>query len=482
MAKNFLNSNSLLPFLSSASIAFSREYERMAKAGFSSKKEETAYANVDECLREGIQKVHEDASLYSGYLSFAKGALRKARTEEGAVLGYMAYECALSFKDKTIVTGKDWAEGFRRGVEAIKAFYDSPIIQDDEKIVDLILQEKPTNVEEVAAFFRRMNVPNKDGQVLRTFLACQAEGFLSPEPKAVHSVEEFSPYQLGKSGYRLSFSLQILNKKIETDPFDYEEYVAILEAASEELECERRGMRIIVNLSTFDPSIILSVSQKYGEFIAFQMDNVYLYERDSHPRICLNKKDKEKSKAAVVEASSQPMVELFLKLGASVAIDCSSCPQITIGDYLDAFDRSSAQDIIFLPNSKTSYLLGKIASKLAKEKNVIVLPSSSVQECYFALSNALFEEENIDDLLASLLSGIESISSLYAERGELLEVLKGYEGIDEAEFCFILSGEKADKDEIEAVKEALEEDYPFLEIGEIECGQKSPVYLLGVSK
>lgn len=482
MAKNFLSSSSLLPFLSGASLAFSRLYEQKLKSEAFEEGEEEIYANVEECLRAGVKEVDKEASLFSGYLSFAKGALSHAKTEEAAVLGYLAYECALTFKGKATVAGKDWADGFLKAVEKLKAFYDGPLAEFDESLVKRFLFEKPTSLEDVASMFMSLDAPKGKEKVLHAFLYCQAEGFLHPSKETPAPLEEIPPFSNGKDGYRMKFVLQILNRKIERTPFVYEDYVASLESNAEDVECKKQGTRVIVNLVTLDPSRILSLSQQYGEFVSFQMDNAYLAAQDSHPVISSKKSEIEKGRAVVAVTISESMSELFQKLGAHVTVDHSKSSGVSVDDILTAFKRIPSGDIIFLPDSQKLFVLGKIAGKLLGDRNVIVLPSSSPQECYFALSNALFEDEAIDDLIASLMNGIESIASLSAKKNELLSVLRAYETIEDAEFCFIFCGKKASEDEIAEARASLEEDNPYLEIGEIEIGQKSPDYLIGVSK
>ena len=482
MAKNFLSSSSLLPFLSGASFAFSRLYEQRLKSGSFSKGEEEVYSNVEECLRAGVKEVDKEASIFSGYLAFAKGALNHAKTEEAAVLAYLAYECALTFKGKATVTGKDWADGFLKAVEKLKAFYNGPLVEFDEGLAKRFLFEKPTSLEQVASMFLSLDAPTDGEEVLHAFLACQAEGFLHPSQESPAPLEEIPPFSNGKDGYRMKFVLQILNRKIGVNPFVYEDYVASLEASAKDVECQKQGTRVIVNLVTLDPSIILSLSQKYGEFVAFQMDNAYLVAQGSHPLISSSDAEIEKGRAVVAVTVSTKMSELFQKLGAYVTIDRSKSSGVSVGDIISAFEEIPNGDIIFLPDSPKLFVLGKIAGKLLGDRNVIVLPSSSSQECYFALSNALFEEESIDELIASLTNGMESIASLSAKKGDLLNALRSYEGIEDAEFCFILCGKKANPEEIEEARAALEEDNPYLEIGEIEIDQKSPDYLIGVSK
>lgn len=479
MAKNLISAKNLLPVLNATSLSFSRLFETKRKQGALSESEARVYSNIEECLREGVRRAKNEASVYSIYAAFSKGCLLKAYTEEAAILGLLAYECALTFKGKETLAGRDWGEGFAHAYEIAKTLYDGPILFEDASIVAEAYARRIEDLDGLIALFRGPHEPMKGAEVFYDFLKAQAMGFASPLTlKEDGPFDDLSKARLELDGYHLTFTLQFLNAKHKE--FDEEGYLACLHANGSNVFYETKGTQIHVDMETFTPAPILEKSQEYGEFVTLQLKNRYVETLDKTPLYFRNKRPSIGDRAVVSVVLSKKCADLFLDLGAEVVYE-EEAGRTSIEELLRLFKKSSSTNVIFLPISKRLYLLGKIASRLLEEKNVIVLRSSSLQQAYFALSDALFEEEGIDALLDSLNAGLTNIIPLEAKKGRLLNVLSAYEGIEDAEFCFVMYGGN-DMKEITDAKMALEDINPYLEVGELDLGLDEETYLLGVSK
>ena len=479
MSKAFVSSSLLLPVLHAASVAFSRIYARKSEAGLLSDRQRYVYGNVEDGLREGVSSARSQDSVYAIYRAFALGCLRKASCEEAAILGLMAYECAMSFKGKSTLTERDWGEGFVKSYEVAKSLYEGPILFEEGSVLKRAYAEGVSTLDDLIAVLSHPYSPSHDGEIFYDFLKAQAIGFASPLPLGEESpFDSLSPTRLEKEGYSLSFFLQCLNAKNKA--FDYEGFASFLNAHAKDVSLKQEGSQVFVDCLTMDPAPILDKSQEYGEFVNLKLRNRYIEELEAKPRLYKAPHPSIKGRAVMVSSPSMKCTSLFLDLGAETVMDKTGIEEMRIEHLLEAFRSSSCPNILFLPTSSTEALLGKIASRLISSKNVIVLGSSSLQEAYFALSDAMFEDEGIDALLESLGRGIESIAPYEAKKGHLLETLQAIPNIEEAEICFIMGGED-NEEELEAVQAALEDINPYLEIGSLDIGGKE-TYLIGVSR
>ena len=479
MRKNFISSDTLLPVLHATSLSFSRLFASRCAKKELSEEETFVYGNVEECLKEGVASARKETSVYQIYLAFSKGCLSKAYTEEAAVLGLFAYECALTFKGKQSLSGKDWGDGFKKGFLAAKEIYDGPILFADESILKEAYERKIDDLDGLIALFSLPHKESKGSEVFYDFIKASAMGFASPLPIS----EESSPFgemsltRLEKDGYRLSLRLQCLHSKNKA--FDEKEFASYLKVHSRSYQLEVNGDKIAVNAHVDNPALIVNKCQEYGEFVSFSLKNAYVESFDSRPSYLRNKRPSSRDRSLLTYAPSKKCASLFSNLGAELVIDGSNCPLLRVEDLLLGIHKCSEGNVIFLPTSRAQCLLGKIASRLIYDKNVIVLSCSSLQQAYFGLSNALFEEEGLDALLESINAGIDSIVPLSCEKGELLSCLKGYSSIEESEIAFIMASGQ-DESEIEEAKSSLEELNPYLEIGSLDID--SSEYLIGVAK
>lgn len=478
MGKTFVSSSLLLPVLNATSIAFSRLYDRKEENNKLSVRQRRVYGNVEDGLREGVSMARNQSSVYSIYRCFAIGCLKKANCEEAAILGLMAYECAMSFKGKSILTERDWGEGFTKAYEVAKSLYKGPILFEEGSILKRAYSIGVSTLDDLIKILSHPYTPSQEGEVFFDFLKAAAMGFASPMPlKEEGPFDSLSPTRLAKEGYCLSFFLQCLNAK--NKPFDYDEYASFLSTHAEEAHIKEQGGQVFVDCLTYSPAPILDKSQEYGEFVNLKLKSRYLEQLDASPRLFKAPHPSIKGRAVFLSAPSTQCASIFLDLGAEVVLDKSTCRDIRIEHLLDSFRSSACPNILFLPTSPCEALLGKIASRLTQSKNVIVLPSLSLQEAYFALSTALFEEEGIDALSESLCRGIEAITPYEAREGELRKTLQEVPNIEEAEICFIMGD--ASKEEIREALAALEKINPYLEAGVLDIGN-SKNYLIGVSR
>ena len=179
-------------------------------------------------------------------------------------------------------------------------------------------------------------------------------------------------------------------------------------------------------------------------------------------------------------------------------------------DILNAVNRVNAKNVVVLPNNKNIILASEQASKLAEDKKVFVVPSTTIPEGITAMINFNVAESvdaNISNMTDSL-STVKTAMVTYAVRdtsindkeikeGDILGMLGGSitavnkdvatctkELIDTAvdedsEVVTIYYGNDVDEDTANEIAEYVEEKYPDCEV-EVQLGDQ-PLYYYIIS-
>jgi dihydroxyacetone kinase-like predicted kinase len=97
--------------------------------------------------------------------------------------------------------------------------------------------------------------------------------------------------------------------------------------------------------------------------------------------------------AVVAVAPNQKLQRMLSEMGADAVILSEEAPSSQ--DFLEAFDRVSAGEILVFPNSSNSILSAMQAGSMYKGARVTVLNCRSVAQCYASLPIIDFADEDI---------------------------------------------------------------------------------------
>lgn len=315
-------------------------------------------------------------------------------------------------------------------------------------------------------------------------------------------------------GYCTEFILQLLNAKIKNNPFDLEKFISFLKENGNSIVAFREGDRVKVHIHTITPAIVISKAQTYGEFISFKMENMALQHNETIKNK-QNKKEAMKEFAIISIANGSSLIEMFKNLGSDYVIDGGHTMSASVNEILDTCALANAKTVFLLPNNPNLLLTAKQASSLSKDFEIEVIESKSLQEGYMALQSTL-KTLDIDAVRDSLKSAIENVSSYFvaissknsAECEEItysigdyvggeghkidvagtnlvettLELMKKVPDIDEKEVMFLLYGTNVSEKDLNELKDKVEEEYPYLEIGFVKGDFSIYSYLLGIVK
>lgn len=319
---------------------------------------------------------------------------------------------------------------------------------------------------------------------------------------------ENSPFE---EGYCMEFILQLMNGDSYNHRFRIATFAEDLKLFGNSIVVTQDGTRVKVHIHTMKPGKVIAMSQEFGEFLTFKLDNMQV-QHNEFIRKMPKQERVHRQMAVVAVVNGAGMQKVFTDLGCTVVLDGSSKMNTSTQEFLDAFREANADTIVVLPNNKNIVRAAEQAAAMFGESEIHVLPTTSMVEGYYALSMDI-PDEVTDKRIKAMLSGAGNIVTLsqtiasrdYAHNGigckvgeeialvndrlvfscrDTIEAVMGglhkIEGIADKEYCVIFRGEDVDPAQESSLEDAIREEYPLLELQFMDGGQRIYRWLLGV--
>ncbi len=206
-------------------------------------------------------------------------------------------------------------------------------------------------------------------------------------------------------GYCTELLLQLLDSK---GAFDYDSFKAGLSELGNSIVVSAEGSKVKLHVHTMTPEKVFALCHRFGEFLSVKVENMTVQHTEQTKKILVSEYKNEGAFSIVAVAFDKRMQELFVEMGADVALCCDE--GVSTKDYLDAFEQTSTPEIIVLPNSSDAILSAVQAKQMYKNAKVHVIPSRSVAECYAALPAVDFEENDVERVRVGI---VKTLSNIY---------------------------------------------------------------------
>lgn len=329
-----------------------------------------------------------------------------------------------------------------------------------------------------------------------------------PQPVDLSLFNENSAFS---DGYCTEFILQrLVNSRYEQD-FSKDNFIAELKFFGNSIAVVVDGMRVKVHIHTLYPAKVIAFAQRYGEFLTFKMENMQV-QHNERDRVVAKKEHKPLAIVAVV--NGEGMKNLFSGFGCDIVIDGGATMNTSSAEFVEAFDKLDADEIVVLPNNPNIILAANQAVELSKHSNITVIPSRSEAQGYFAIAMDIPDSDDAKYRVSQMKSGIENIAvvsqtvasrdysyhEIMCRRGEEIALLNGeivsvgsdfaatiadavaaISDIDEKETCVIFRGRDVDPDREEALYEKLSASYPMMDFEFIDGGQEIYHWIIGLA-
>ncbi len=314
-------------------------------------------------------------------------------------------------------------------------------------------------------------------------------------------------------GYCTEFLLQLLNSKCDIPNFQISEFIKWLGDHGNSIVCFQNGSIIKVHIHTKKPYEVIEYAQRFGEFVAFKMENMAL----QHNEVLAEKesKMKERKKYAVISiAQGEGLIELFKELGSDIVLNGGTTMNTSTAEMIDAFKEANADKIFLLTDESNIILAARQARDLYKDSEVRVIETKTIIEGYSALSMMVKEDDNAEDVYNDLEKYSKEVTSCFVAKSSRTSIINGeksekgkyIEGVDgelvgsktnrddavcdlvdripnikEKSLCILFYGAEVSNAEAEDVASRINAKYPNLEVGVLSGKQEVYDYLIGIN-
>lgn len=504
--------------------------------------------NMSLTTDSGVSMIPSDEAVSLGEAadSFAKGTLFGARGNSGVILSqFFAGLCTyLSGKEsiEAAELGNAFLEGVNRAYRAVanpvegtiltvvreSSEYAANNISEDgslEEYFALLIEEAERSLErtkEILPVLTEADVVDSGGAGYLCIIKGMYEsltGEVKIRAARRESVREAVDYELFTSdsvleyGYCTECLVRLQNAKGDPELFSEKEFVSALESLGcDSIVAIRDGDVVKVHAHTVTPSDILTLCQKYGEFLNVKIENMSLQHSE---RIEKEKKERTAHKryGVVTVATGDGLTALFERLGADIVINGGQTGNPAAEEFLSAFESLDADRILVFPNNGNILLTAMQAAELWSEGNVTVIPTRTLPEGYAALSVFNSSVEDIDGQIADILAAKDgvrsgeltmairdtSIGGIEIKCGDYIGILDGdivtsipdpieslcgmiekIDDIDERELITLFVGADVSEEDRVAMTEAIEERFEDLALEVYIGGQEIYDYLISV--
>ncbi|MGN0252577.1 MAG: DAK2 domain-containing protein [Oliverpabstia sp.] len=431
-----------------------------------------------------------------------------------------AYKAVMKPKEGTILT-------VARGV-ADKALELAEEVQELQPFFEDILEEGKRVLEktpDMLPVLKEAGVVDSGGQGLIVVLEGAFDAFMGKEIDLSFDAGEsakvvkISPQAEAdiKFGYCTEFIIVLDKEFSDDDEADFKKYLSSL---GDSIVCVADDEVVKIHVHTNDPGLAIQRALTYGSLSRIKIDNM----REEHQEKLIKDAEKVAAQQAEEDAKKEPKKEvgfisvsigegfgdIFRDLGVDYLIEGGQTMNPSTEDMLNAIEKVNADNIFIFPNNKNIILAAKQAQTLTKDKNIIVVPTSTVPQGITAIINFV-PEKSVEDNEAAMCEEIKRVKTgqiTYAVRDTHIDDKEIHQGdimgigdhgmlavghyvaevaketaaamVDEdTELISIYYGEDFSEEEAEELGAQLEEMYDYCDV-EVNYGGQ-PIYYCIVS-
>ena len=319
-----------------------------------------------------------------------------------------------------------------------------------------------------------------------------------------------------KFGYCTEFIVMLEKPYSAKDEAGFKSY---LESIGDSIVLVSDDEIVKVHVHTNHPGLAFEKGLTFGSLTNMKVDNM---REEHHERLIANA-SKVAEEAAVEEdipnkqygfisvSAGEGLSEIFKSLGVDYVIEGGQTMNPSTEDMLNAIEKVHADNIFIFPNNSNIILAAEQAKSITEDKNIIVVPTKTVPQgvsCLVAFSEGATPEDNFEAMKEEI-GRVKSGSITYAVRDTeiddkvikegnimgigdktIMAVGEDIESVtkemlsllidDESELVSLYYGAEIDEDTANALAEALEADYPDIDIEVNYGGQPVYYYILSV--
>ena len=239
---------------------------------------------------------------------------------------------------------------------------------------------------------------------------------LNTPKKITAPTGSFGPDSTMTYGYCTELLVQLMNKKMEENPFDLDALKLYLANYGDSIVAFQTESIVKIHVHTLRPDKILRYMLKRGDFISVKVENMSL----QHTELEAEKAQAEvapeapKKKYGIVAVSNgEGISNLFRELGCDAIVEGGQTNNPSTNDFIDAFEKINAENIFVFPNNGNIIMAAGQAAEIYEKAKIHVVPTKSIGAGYVAMSSMGFDYSEPDALMAEAEDAISRITSAY---------------------------------------------------------------------
>lgn len=512
--------------------------------------------NMSRTIEGGIGAVKDKDEKNLGLLGkdLSKGMLMGARGNSGVILSQIFRGICRGFEGKAEVNAVQLAEAYKVGVKqaygavvtpvegtiltvfreateaaakavtaksTINEFYEAHLKQASitlKKTVDLLPVLKEAGVIDSGGagyvYIVKGMVKLLDGEKIEQELSNVASTEVNAAPI---DFSAFGTDDVLQFGYCTEFIMRLQSSKVNVEEFDVQTVINDLneeDIAGDSIVALKDGDVVKVHVHTKEPGLVLHKMRKYGEFLTTKIENMALQHNENiSEEEHAQKKLEHKKYAIVAVAQGEGIKKQFEAFGVDVIVSGNQTMNPSTEDFIRAFKQVDADNIIVFPNNKNIVMAAKQAAQLYKGANVQIALSTSIPQCYSALTMLDFSSDDLTLIMGNFNEAIRNVRTVeittairttkvngvvihkndhmgivdgkivFAGRMKnriVYDTLRKIKDIKDRQVVTIIYGKDVTEDEKVKNMEFARSKFPYLEFGAIDGGQSVYKYLIAV--
>ena len=234
------------------------------------------------------------------------------------------------------------------------------------------------------------------------------------------NVGSFGPDSVMTFGYCTEFLLQLQNSKTDIDNFDVDALKAFLASVGDSIVAFKTDSIVKVHVHTLTPEKVIEYARRFGEFLTVKIENMSLQHSELQAEDDI-KSDENKSEdtqakkmyGVVTVCNGAGIENLFSELGADVTVSGGQTHNPSTSDFIEAFDKISAEHIFVFPNNSNIFMAAQQASDLYEKAKVHVISSKNIGRGYVALSSIDFDNPDVDSVIEGIENAMNRVTAGY---------------------------------------------------------------------
>ncbi|MBE7084524.1 MAG: DAK2 domain-containing protein [Clostridiales bacterium] len=332
-------------------------------------------------------------------------------------------------------------------------------------------------------------------------------------------LSKFDENSVMEFGYCTELLLRLQKSKTDVDAFSVEELIAYLETIGDSVVAFKTGTIVKMHVHTLKPYLVLEYCQRFGEYLTVKIENMTLQHNETHDEVKEEVAVAEEFKmpkrarrpyAIVTVATGEGLRSTFKEMGADYVIYGGQTNNPSAEDFVKAFDEVNADYVFVLPNNGNVIMAAKQAGDMYTDSQIRIIESKNVGQGYSALAMVDYEldgpdaiQAQMEESMAGTITGMVARSVRSTEMNGVKVEKDGYMGftdhtmllcestktgavcalatklgVAEKEFLIVVYGNGVNEEEKEELRSFMAQNYPCVEVYEIEGGQDVYDFLL----